>query len=57
MNLIFGKDLTKKYGDKTLFENISFKMNEGQKVAIIGVNGSGKSTLLKMVGCGNYRER
>ncbi|MFD2327702.1 ABC-F family ATP-binding cassette domain-containing protein [Cohnella sp. GCM10020058] len=41
--------LTKTYGDKVLFEDISFGIEEGDKVGIIGVNGTGKSSLLKAV--------
>jgi len=36
-------------GDKTLFTDISFGLDEGQKTALIGVNGCGKSTLLKII--------
>ncbi|CAI6085875.1 ABC-F family ATP-binding cassette domain-containing protein [Cohnella sp. JJ-181] len=41
--------LTKSYGDKVLFEDISFGVEEGDKIGIIGVNGTGKSSLLKAV--------
>lgn len=49
MNLISIDRVTKSQGDKKLFENISFGIDEGQKIALIGVNGSGKSTLMKLV--------
>lgn len=39
--------ISKSFGDKQLFNNLSFKMNRGDKVAIMGVNGIGKSTLIK----------
>jgi ATP-binding cassette subfamily F protein 3 len=42
-------DLTKSFGALTLFENISFEIKRGEKVAIIGNNGTGKTTILKMV--------
>jgi ATP-binding cassette subfamily F protein uup len=51
MNLISAYELSKSTGDKTLFKNISFGINEGDKIALIGINGSGKSTLLKII-CG-----
>jgi ATPase subunit of ABC transporter with duplicated ATPase domains len=42
-------DLTKRYGDKTVFEGLSFKLNKGDKVALIGGNGVGKTTLLEIL--------
>ena len=41
--------LTKSYGDRILFENITFGIDEGEKVGIIAKNGTGKSTLLKII--------
>lgn len=41
--------LTKSFNEKQLFENITFGIEQGQKVALVGVNGCGKSTLLKIV--------
>lgn len=49
MNLISVEKLSFSHGIKTLFKDISFGINEGQKIALIGVNGCGKSTLLKMI--------
>ncbi len=49
MNLVSVDSVSKTMGDKTLFTNISFGIEEGQKTALIGVNGCGKSTLLKMM--------
>jgi len=49
MHLLSVEHLTKTYGEKTLFEDISFGVAEGDKVGIIGVNGTGKSTLLKVI--------
>ncbi|MDO4763202.1 MAG: ABC-F family ATP-binding cassette domain-containing protein [Flavobacteriaceae bacterium] len=49
MNYISVENLTKTYGIITLFENISFHINEGDKIAIVAKNGSGKSTLLKIL--------
>ena len=49
MNLISVDKLSKKAGEKELFRELTFGLNEGEKIAIIGINGSGKSTFLKMV--------
>ncbi|MCG4572358.1 ABC-F family ATP-binding cassette domain-containing protein [Clostridium cochlearium] len=49
MNLISIENLSKSYGEKTLFNEISFGINEGDKIGIIGINGTGKSTLLKII--------
>ena len=43
------ENLTKSYGDKLLFEDISFGINAGQKTALIARNGYGKSTLLNIL--------
>ena len=51
MNYLSIENLTKTYGEKTLFQSISFGIEQGQKVALIAKNGSGKSTLLKII-CG-----
>lgn len=49
MNILTVQQATKGYGDRTLFKNITFGLNEGDKVGIIGINGTGKSTLLKII--------
>ncbi|NLB22855.1 MAG: ATP-binding cassette domain-containing protein, partial [Clostridium sp.] len=38
------KDIKKEYGTDVILKNISFTINEGDKVALIGANGVGKST-------------
>lgn len=47
MNILSVEKITKNYGVKSLFSNLSFGIAEGEKVGLIGVNGTGKSTLLK----------
>jgi len=49
MNYISVENLTKTYGIITLFEDISFNINEGDKIAIVAKNGSGKTTLLNIL--------
>ena len=43
------ENISKSYGDKVLFRNISFNINEGDKIALIAPNGTGKSSLLKIL--------
>lgn len=43
------KNVSKRYGDKTVVDNISFEINEGEFFVIIGPSGSGKTTTLKMI--------
>jgi len=47
--VIEAKGLTKGYGDKLLFENLSFSLPPGGIVGVIGPNGAGKSTLFKLI--------
>lgn len=49
MNLLTAENVTKSYGTKILFDNISFGIQDQEKIGIIGVNGTGKSTLLKLL--------
>ena len=49
MNIVSVDNITKAYGERKLFDEASFFLQEGEKAGIIGVNGTGKTTLLKMV--------
>ena len=49
MNILTVDNITKAYGERKLFQNVSFFLEEGEKAGIIGINGTGKSTLLKMI--------
>ncbi len=43
------KNLVKKFGDKTVIDNVSFKVNDKETLAVVGFSGSGKSTILKLI--------
>ena len=43
------ENISKSYGDRTLFKDISFNINEGDKIALVAPNGTGKSSLLKIL--------
>ena len=49
MNLLTIENLSKQYSERLLFEDANLRINEGDRVGLIGVNGSGKSTLLRVV--------
>ncbi|MEO5590944.1 MAG: ABC-F family ATP-binding cassette domain-containing protein [Chitinophagaceae bacterium] len=49
MHYVSVEGLSKSYGIKPLFNNISFHIEEGDKIALVAKNGSGKSTLLKII--------
>ncbi|MDQ0115082.1 ATP-binding cassette subfamily F protein uup [Paenibacillus harenae] len=49
MHLLSVEHITKSYGEKLLFEDVTFGLEDGDKVGIIGVNGTGKSTFLKVI--------
>jgi ATP-binding cassette subfamily F protein uup len=49
MNYLLIESLSKSYGEKLLFENITFGIDKGQKLALIARNGAGKSSLLNII--------
>jgi ABC transport system ATP-binding/permease protein len=49
MNLLLVESLTKSYGEKVLFEGVTFGLERGQKTGLIARNGTGKSTLLEII--------
>lgn len=49
MNYLSVENLSKSFGERKLFQNISFGIDQGQKIALVGINGAGKSTLMKII--------
>ncbi len=49
MNVLNVEGVSKTYGNRTLLDNVSLGVNEGDKIGVIGLNGMGKSTLLKII--------
>lgn len=49
MNILTAEQVTKSYSEKPLLQGLSFAVNEGERIALIGINGTGKSTLLKVI--------
>ncbi|UOQ45242.1 ABC-F family ATP-binding cassette domain-containing protein [Halobacillus salinarum] len=49
MSLLSVEQISKSYGDKQLFDNLSFTISNRHRIGLIGVNGSGKSSLLKIL--------
>ena len=49
MNIINLEHINKIYGEKVIFEDASFGIQERDKIGIVGINGTGKSTLLKVI--------
>ncbi|MCK9452706.1 MAG: ABC-F family ATP-binding cassette domain-containing protein [Bacteroidales bacterium] len=48
-NLLSVDSISKSYGDKVLFENLSFGLQQGDKCALVAANGTGKTTLLRLL--------
>ena len=49
MNYLTLEHVHKTYGEKVLFDDISFQVNKGERIALVAKNGAGKSTLLKVI--------
>ncbi|MDY5576110.1 MAG: ABC-F family ATP-binding cassette domain-containing protein [Lachnospiraceae bacterium] len=49
MNILTVEKITKMFGEKKIFDEADFYLEEGDKVGIVGINGTGKSTLLKII--------
>ncbi|MBQ2422007.1 MAG: ABC-F family ATP-binding cassette domain-containing protein, partial [Flavobacteriales bacterium] len=51
MNYLSVENLSKSYGVRTLFSDVTFGISQGEKIAFVAKNGSGKSTLMRIL-CG-----
>ena len=49
MNYLSVENISKSFGERTLFENISFGINKDQKIAFVAKNGTGKTSILKII--------
>ena len=49
MNILNIEHVSKIFGEKTIFDDVSFGIQEGDKIGIIGINGTGNTTLLRMI--------
>ena len=49
MILLSAQNISKTYMERKVLDNVSFFLNEGDKVGIVGINGTGKSTLLRIL--------
>lgn len=49
MHILSIENMSKQYGERTLFEDVNFGIGEGDRLGLIGVNGTGKTTFLKVV--------
>lgn len=49
MNIINIEHISKIYGEKVIYDDASFGVQQGDKIGIVGINGTGKSTILKMI--------
>lgn len=49
MNILNIEHVSKTFGEKVIFDDVSYGIDDGDKIGIIGINGTGKTTLLKMI--------
>ncbi|MDO4298113.1 MAG: ATP-binding cassette domain-containing protein [Lachnospiraceae bacterium] len=49
MNIINIEHISKVYGEKTIFDDVSYGIHAGDKIGIVGINGTGKTTLLRII--------
>ena len=56
MNYLNAENISKSFGERTLFEGLSFSIHKGQKIAFIAKNGTGKTTILNIVAGVDYSD-
>jgi ATPase subunit of ABC transporter with duplicated ATPase domains len=49
MSVLTVTDLKHGFGDRTIFDNVSFRLLKGEHIALIGANGEGKSTFMNII--------
>ena len=49
MNLVTLEDVSKQYSERPLLDGVYLRIDEGDRIGLIGINGSGKTTLLRIV--------
>ena len=49
MAVLSAQNLNMSFGDRTLFDGVSFEINTGDRVGLIGANGTGKTTLFRLI--------
>ena len=49
VNILNAEKISKTFGEKELFNQVTLGVNDGDKIGVIGVNGTGKSTFLKII--------
>ena len=49
MSILSVENMTQGFGDKTIFNNVSFKLEKGKHIGLVGANGEGKTTFFKLI--------
>ena len=49
MSILDIRNMTQGFGDKVIFNNVSFKLEKGEHIGLVGANGQGKTTFMKLI--------
>ena len=49
MSILSVENMTQGFGDKIIFNNVSFKLEKGEHIGLVGANGEGKTTFFKLI--------